>query len=182
MRAILFDADAFICVRAMSLLRLLRSSPVLTTPMLMTEYVARHELRDVQTDVDSLVKEGRLNIHQVSRRKTDPSGQRYREYIAEGLDKGEAESLAWVMGLGSERPFFVSNDGEARAGFRRLSAPAGDVLDLIVDAVESGGVPLEAAREVASAAWDDRPNNQCRPRDYTDFDASYARRRSRHGP
>lgn len=177
MRPVLLDADAFNCIRAMSFLRLLRAAPVGQTPMIMTEYVAHHELSDVRRDVDDLENEHRLEIRSVSRRKQDVEGQRFRQYRAEGMDKGESESLAWVMGVNaSDRPLFISNDGNAIAGFRRHGVSAGHVIDLVVEAVESGVVVLDDARRVVSIAWDERPDNQCRPRDYTDFDETYARR------
>jgi predicted nucleic acid-binding protein len=176
LRSILFDADAFHCVRTMSFLRLLRAAPTDSTRFVMTEYVARHELRDVQPDVTALEGEKRLRIEPVSSRKSDPQGKRFREYRDEGLDKGESESLAWVMGLDGDRPLFISNDRKARAGFGRHGAPVGDVMDLIVEAVTSGAVDRAAVREVASAAWDDRPNHQCRPGDYSDFDQTFAQR------
>jgi len=158
LRPILFDADAFQCVRAMSFLRLLRQSTIDATPFVMTQYVARHELHDVEVDVTALETEKRLRIEPVSVRKTDPQGRRFRQYREERLDKGEAESLAWVMGLDADRPMFITNDREARAGFVRHGAPVGDVMDLIVEAIASGAVQAGAAREVVSAAWDDRPN------------------------
>jgi predicted nucleic acid-binding protein len=177
LRPILFDADAFNCVRAMSFLRLLRQAPADATPFVMTQYVARHELHDVQADVAALETEKRLRIEPVSVRKTDPQGRRFREYKDEKLDKGEAESLAWVMGLdAADRPIFITNDRGARAGFVRHGAPVGDVMDLIVEAITSGAVAEAAARDVVAAAWDDRPNHRCRPQDYTDFDATIAKR------
>lgn len=177
MRPVLLDADAFICIRAMSFLRLLRAAPVDQTPMFMTEYVAHHELSVVRSDVDEIANEHRLQIQSVSRRKQDDEGQRFRLYRSEGMDKGESESLAWAIGLNAaDRPLFISNDGGAIAGFGHHGVPAGRVIDLIVEAVESGAVDRDAARTVASAAWDDRPDNQCRPSDYTDFDETYARR------
>ncbi|HEY7373756.1 MAG TPA: hypothetical protein VIF57_16465 [Polyangia bacterium] len=143
----------------------------------MTQYVARHELHDVQADVAALEAEKRLRIEPVSVRKTDPQGRRFREYRNEGLDKGEAESLAWVMGLDqAERPIFITNDRGARAGFVRHGAPVGDVMDLVVEAITSGAVETAAAREVVSASWDDRPNHRCRPQDYSYFDATLAKR------
>jgi predicted nucleic acid-binding protein len=160
----------------MSFLRLLRQAASDSTPLVMTEYVARHELRDLQPEVTALEGEKRLRVEPVSNRKSELQGRRFREYRAEGLDKGEAESLAWVMGLDGDRPLFISNDRAARRGFDRHGAPAGDVMDLIVEAVKSGAVELTAVREVASAAWDERPNHLCRPRDYSDFDQTFAQR------
>lgn len=176
MREILFDADAFGCVRAMSFLRLLRNAAPDTTSFVMTEYVARHELHDVEGDVTALETEKRLRIERVSRRGSDPQGQRFRAYQEDGLHKGEAESLAWVMGLDGIRPLFISNDRGARNGFARHRAPTGDVMDLIVEAVTSGAVDRTAARDVVSATWDDRPDHRCRPLDYSDFDSTFAQR------
>jgi predicted nucleic acid-binding protein len=160
----------------MSFLRLLRQAAIGATSFVMTDYVARHELSDVEAEVTALIAEKRLRIETVSSRKTDPEGKRFREYRAEGLDKGEATSLAWAMGLVEDRPLFITNDTGARAGFLRHRAPVGDVMDLIVEAVTSGAVELAAVREVASASWDDRPNHRCRPADYTDFDRTFAQR------
>jgi hypothetical protein len=175
-RPILFDADAFNCVRNLSILQLLREAPAPETPFAMTEYVARHELHDVYRDVAALELEGRLKIMPVSRRKTDPAGARFRTYQAERLDKGESESLAWVMGVDGERPLFITNDVGATRGFRRHGAPVGDVMDLVVEAIASGCVDRSAARERIASAWDERPNHQCRPSDYDTFDSTYDRR------
>ena len=131
----------------MSFLRPIRQAASDITPLVMTEYVARHELHDVQPDVTALEGEKRLRVEPVSTRKSEPQGQRFREYRAEGLDKGEAESLAWVMGLVGDRPLFISNDRAARLGFAQRGAAAGDVMDLIVEAVSSGAVEMTAARE-----------------------------------
>ncbi|HVZ86649.1 MAG TPA: hypothetical protein VHG72_06760 [Polyangia bacterium] len=163
----------------MSLLRLLRQRDTATVKFVMTEYVARHELHDVASDIATLEEEKRLKVEPVSTRKSDPQGQRFREYRSEGMDKGEAESLAWVKGATGELPLFISNDGGARNGFARHRAPVGDVMDLIVEAVTSGAVQLAEVREVASVAWDGRPNNQCRPKDYSAFDATFEQRRTR---
>ena len=176
MRPILFDADAFHCVRNLSILELFRQAPVDQTPFFVTEYVGRHELHDVESDVKALEAEHRLQIMPVSRRKTDPEGARFRAYREDKLDKGEAESLAWVMGLADSKPLFISNDRPAREGFERHGAPVGDVMDLVVEAIASGAIERDAAREKIASAWDERPNHLCRPRDYEDFDSTFARR------
>lgn len=169
MKDFLFDADAFICIRKLSFLRLLAGG---NRPWHMTGYIARHELSTVAEDIDGLGKSGHLQVHDRSAR--DP---RFRELIQRGYDKGEAEAIAWAMDLPrDQRPTFISLDKRALKAAGENGVPAGDVMDLIVESIESGEITVEAAREKV-AIWDDKHQVQGKPQDYTTFDETLARRR-----
>jgi predicted nucleic acid-binding protein len=168
-RAVLFDADAFLCIRKLSFLRSVGEGQ---QPWLMTGYVARHELSTVAAAIDALCLSGRLLIHELPAR--DP---RFRALKQKGHDKGEAEAIAWAMHLPREdRPLFVSIDKRAREGARENGVPSGDIMDWIVEVVGCGAIAIEAAREKASI-WDDKRQVQGRPHDYTTFDDTFERRR-----
>jgi predicted nucleic acid-binding protein len=168
-RDVLFDADAFLCIRKLSFLRSLAAGK---GSWLMTGYIARHELSTVAIEVDAFCKAERLHIHDVSARDAN-----LRDLKQKGHDKGEAEAVAWAMKLPKEqRPLFISIDKRARACATENGVPAGDIMELIVEAVECGEVLLEEAREKA-AIWDDKRQVQGRPNDYTNFDETFKKRR-----
>jgi predicted nucleic acid-binding protein len=168
-RDVLFDADAFLCIRKLSFLRSLAPGK---GSWLMTGYIARHELSTVAVEVDAFCKTERLHIHDVSARDAN-----LRDLKQKGHDKGEAEAIAWAMQLPREhRPLFISVDKRAREGAKENGVPTGDIMELMVEAVESGEVSLEEAREKASI-WDDKRQVQGRPSDYTNFDETFKKRR-----
>jgi predicted nucleic acid-binding protein len=172
-RDILFDADAFLCIRKLSFLRSLAAGK---GSWLMTGYIARHELSTVAAEVAAFCKTERLRIHDVSAKDAS-----LRDLKHKGHDKGEAEAIAWAMQLPREqRPLFISIDKRARDGARANGVPAGDIMDLIVEAVECGEVSIGEAREKASI-WDDKRQVQGRPIDYTAFEATFKKRQQARG-
>jgi predicted nucleic acid-binding protein len=174
-KPILFDADAFLCVRKISLLRLLEAAPSSQQQWLMTEYVARHELNTVAQEILAFEQRGRLKVEAVAVRGSSAAA-RFKQLRVDGVDKGEAEAIAWAMGLDpAERPLFISNDRDARAVGRANAVPSGDVMDLVVEMIVSDVAPKDLVRE-AVAVWDDKRQDLCRPGDYQGFEATYARR------
>lgn len=136
----------------------------------MTEYIASHGLSAVASEIESLCKIGRLSIRSLSAR--DPG---FRD-LKKQHDKGEAEAIAWAMQLPrGQRPIFISLDNKARDGAEKNGIPSGDILDLMIEAVESGEISFEVAREKASI-WDDKRQQQGRPSDYTTFDETFKKR------
>jgi len=174
---LLLDADAFLCLRSNSLLDLLLAAKV---PLVMTGYVARHELASLQASIQEMERRSSLKVEDV-RAKT-PEFIRYRQFLREGAHKGEAESVAWAVEKTTRdtRPVFVSLDG----GARKLAASNGmvslDVFDLMVLAVREGLCTAEEVR-TRLAAWDDDPHGFCRPPDFTSFDETWRKRARSQG-
>ena len=173
MRDLLIDADAFRFLRALWLLDEVFSALRPDRRVLLTEYIARHELSVLSRDLDRLVSEGFVQVERVGIKT--PAGRRYREFQREA-DKGEAEAIAWALDAPSpSRPVFVSRD----AGARRFAAAQGvastDVMGVVVEAVLTGRL-LRTRAEEALAVWDDRSQQVGRPEDYDSFEATFQRR------
>lgn len=169
---LLLDADAFLCLRKLSVLDLLRGSE--EVDLIATEFIARHELSPLQADVKALEKEGRLRVEAVTVRT--PAHQTFRQLRKEGVDKGEAEAIAWAMCLAPDRrPLFVSNDAAARRCAERNGVPVVDVMGLAVEIVEGGVLSLAEVRE-RLAPWEDSRQSFGRPGDFSTFDETYRRR------
>jgi predicted nucleic acid-binding protein len=166
---LLFDADAFLFIRKLSILRLLVP---LSGRWLMTSYIARHELNDIADEITEFEKAGHLLVQATMAK--DPL---FRKLKKEGHHVGEAEAIAWAAQLAvEERPIFISADKGARDGARTHGVPAGDLMDLVVEAIESGEVDRRAVREKV-AVWDDKHQMLGRPSDYTTFDDTFEKRR-----
>jgi predicted nucleic acid-binding protein len=166
---VLFDADAFLCIRKLSFLRTLEAGK---GKWLMTGYIAKHELSDVVAEIGALCAAERLQIHQLPARDVG-----FRRLKEQGHDRGEAEAIAWAAQLPrDQRPLFISVDKRARDGAKENGVPVGDILDLMIEAVDCGDVSYEDAREKASI-WDDKHQVQGRPRDYTTFAETFEKRR-----
>jgi len=120
-KPILFDADTFLCVRKLSLLRLLYTVPASEGGWIMTEYVARHELSTIFTELVTFIQEGRLHIEAVAVRGT-PAAKMFKK-LRRKVHKGEAEAISWAASLPvAERPLFMSNDAGARL-VRQIVSP-----------------------------------------------------------
>jgi predicted nucleic acid-binding protein len=169
----LVDSDAFLVIRRWKVLDV--DEWPAGVSLVMTGYAARHELNDVQADVNGLEELGHLRVEQVFART--PAYERFRQLRNAGADKGEAEAIAWAMGQEAhDRPCFISVDREARAHAVANGLAAGDVMDLVVRLVGAGAMSIDEAR-VRLAPWDDRKQFFGRPADYTTFDETYGRRR-----
>ncbi|HEU4409319.1 MAG TPA: hypothetical protein VFS43_28935 [Polyangiaceae bacterium] len=180
MRAILLDADAFRCLHGLKLLDVVLEALASRTPVVVTEYVARHELSLLGLQVTRLEAAGVLSVRQVL--KGTPAGQRFREFqraAARGelaADKGEAEAVAWALDEPWEgRALFVTRDDGAQKFARGHRVPVTDVMGVVVEACEVGGLAREVAAS-ALAGWDDPEQQLCRPARYAGFDAAYAER------
>jgi predicted nucleic acid-binding protein len=172
-REILFDTDAFLCVRSLGLLTVLEAG---TGCWVMTEYVALRELCSIGPEIERLKKTGRLSVEKVAIRG-NPAADAFKQMRRAGNDPGEAEAIAWAIFQPSSRHLlFISNDAEARATAKQKGVSAGDVMDLVVEALDAGEMSLAAAKS-CTAIWDDKHQSQCRPRDFTTFDELLARRR-----
>ena len=68
MKDVLFDADAFLCIRKLSFLRTLEAGK---GKWLMTGYIAKHELSDVVAEIGAFCAAERLQIHQQAQHHPD---------------------------------------------------------------------------------------------------------------
>jgi len=168
---LLIDADAFLCLREWRFLELLRCLTARVS-LVLTGYVARHELKDVQNELTELQNCNLLTVQDVKART--PAFLRFRQFQKDGADKGEAESIAWAVGLPSDtaKPVFVSQDRRARELATRNRLDAVDMFDLLILLNEHG---LIEKGEVESrlASWDDDSHLACQPGDFTKFEATW---------
>lgn len=181
MRPILFDTSAFLCAKKLGLLDLLVRTGAPEVSLCMTEYVARHELSTVSTDIDALRDSGLLDIHSVPARGSPASQNLWKLRREPRVHKGEAEAIAWAMSLPkNERPLFISDDDDARKGSARNRVPAGDLMDLAAEMLLAGITERAELRRLLSV-WDDRSQELCRPRDWSGFDSTLERRTTQRG-
>jgi len=169
----LLDADAFICIRSLSLLNRLRATGA---SIRMTGRIARNELVALQAEIAQLEGEGFLKVEDLL--PSTEAGKRWKELRHAGAGRGEAEAIAWAAGVPvMERPLFVTLDAGATRHAIAAKVPVGDVMDLIVEMVEDGALDVTAARETVSP-WSEKSNQFGRPPDFTDFDESFRRRKA----
>jgi len=172
-RAILLDADAFRCLHGLRLLDATLEALRPDRATFMTEYIARHELNLLDTEVTRLETSGAITVVPVMR--NSEAGRRYREFQRRA-DKGEAEAIAWALDQPrASRALFVSRDDGARRLAMEERVPHTDVMGLLVEAALTGRLERSMLRE-ALAIWDDRGQQLCRPADYEDFDRTFAKR------
>lgn len=171
----LIDSDAFNAMRSLGLLVELCARLPADQPLLMLGYPANFELNPLQREIAALKASGKLVVHDVI--KKSPAGELMKQLIRRGVDKGEAEAIAWIVESCErhERPIFVSVDVNARKHAIAHQIVAVDLMGAIVEWVEDG--LLDRARAVElTVAWDDRVQVQGRPSDYETFEHTYAHR------
>lgn len=172
----LIDADALLCMRSLQLIPVLRVSEKFPRPVVVTEYVARRELFTIDREIRALEAEGVVQIEPVLRKNAD-----FRRLLSEGADKGEAEAIAWALSLPrGERPLSVSLDVEARKYADSNGVPADDLMGFLADLIDIGVLSLAEAVS-HTEPWQDQKQQRGRPRDFTTFDETLARRRAGRG-
>jgi predicted nucleic acid-binding protein len=179
-RRVLFDSDAFRCLHGLRLLDGVCAALAQHTRIVLTEYVARHELNLLQREIDRLERSCTIEIVQLV--KGTEAARRYREFqraTAKGErppDKGEAEAVAWALEDPPEtRAIFVTRDEGATRFARLKGVPVVDVMGIVVEACIVGALDRAAAAQ-ALAVWDDHGQQLCRPADYAGFDRTFAAR------
>lgn len=173
MRDLLIDADAFRFLRGLGLLDEVFAALRPDRCLVITEYVARHELSTLAGEVERLERAGYLVVERVGVRS--PAGRRYKEFQREA-DKGEAEAVAWALEApAASRAVFVSRDEGARRFAAAQRVPNTDVMGVVVEAVLAGRLSRERA-QAALTVWDDKNQQLGRPADYAGFDATFAKR------
>ena len=117
MRAILLDADAFINLRKLSIGRtsllviFLQRAKQQGRAVYLTQYVAEHDLSDLQTEIAFFKSKGLLIIEKVL--SSDTTYRRLRRLI----DKGEAEAIALSVERSAELVLIDEHEeGSQRAG------------------------------------------------------------------
>jgi predicted nucleic acid-binding protein len=178
MTPVVIDADAVNCLRSFGLLHDLEqfivANSIATKPLLSVGYVARHELNQISNEIERLEKVGVLGVVDVLARSPASVARRALLQRHPGVDKGEAEAIAWLLTNARELPF-VSCDVEARriALVERLTA--WDTLDLVHEWIVGGVLSLETAR-TKLAAWSDNPGARWRPRGFEGVEATLRQR------
>jgi predicted nucleic acid-binding protein len=168
----LLDADAFIQLYSLGVFVLPQLQHASSLSLALTEYVARHELSSLGQVTSALEARRLLVIQQVSSR--DPNWKRLKQ---EGVDKGEAEAIAWALGEPAQkRPIFVSVDARARKTAMEHGLRTADLLDFTLALIDAGVISESDARTLL-APWEDRRQQRGRPKDFTTFDETVPRRR-----
>jgi predicted nucleic acid-binding protein len=146
-------------------------------PLLMVGHAAYIELNPLQEEIELLKSSGSLSVPEVILKS--PAGQRLKSLRKEGVDKGEAEAIAWAVETydRAERPIFVSIDKGARRHATRNQLVAVDMMGAVVEWVEDALIDRATAIKL-TVVWDDRAQERGRPGDYDTFDNTYARRLS----
>ncbi|MHB8380895.1 MAG: hypothetical protein ACYDC3_00940 [Candidatus Binataceae bacterium] len=173
MRPLLLDADAFVFLRKLSigssslLEAILRRARKTGRQFYLTEFVAWHDLVDLQREIIAMEAAGLLEI------KTLASTDRTYKKLRQQIDKGEAEAIAWSL-TQNEPPLFVARDFKALACAIENGIPATDLMGLFVEMVESGTITKDEAKRAADP-WNDPVQQLGKPKNYKGFDATFAR-------
>ncbi|WP_424674320.1 hypothetical protein [Candidatus Binatus sp.] len=145
-------------------------------PILLTEYIARHELNSIQTEITACENQGSVTVVGLS--AANPT---YKSLLKRGVHKGGAEAIAWILAQSSDlRPLFVSADRGAIRAAKNQKLSATDVMGLIVEAIAAKVLSIDQARS-ALDVWNDPGPGVGKPPDYEDFDETLVRRRN-HPP
>jgi predicted nucleic acid-binding protein len=141
----------------------------------MMGYPAHVELNPLQQEILTLRARGKLVVHDVV--KKSPAGELMKKLVKRGVDKGEAEAIAWAVETlaPADRPLFISVDFNARRHAAEHQLVALDLMGAIVEWVEDGLLTRARAVEL-TVIWDDRAQERGRPSDYITFDHTYAQR------
>jgi hypothetical protein len=175
------DADAFLALRRLGLLEPVLQGLASHTKIVLTGFVAGHELSAVQSVVADLQSGGVLTVAQVL--KGTQAYRTYRDFRAKMarrdhdmrcVDIGEAESVAWGLQQ-SPTPVFVSCDTGAREFARRQRLRTTDVLGIGMAAVRLEVLSRDELSDLLSM-WDSPAQFVCRPAGYTTFNEFFARR------
>lgn len=171
----LIDSDAFHAMRKLGLLSELCRGLGADRPLIMVGQAAYVELNPLQAEIASLKAQGFLIVHEVIARSG--AGQRAKELRRSGVDKGEAEAIAWATQntRRNERPLFVTLDSAARKHAEANRLIALDLMDAIVDWIEEGILDRGTVARL-TVVWDDRTQEIGRPRNYDGFESTYSRR------
>lgn len=168
----IFDADAWLCARTLGLTQRFLGGPSAYLAVLFTQYVARHELNSLESELLEGVNRGVIRIEKVEFNR--PEHLRLRK--TPGVHKGEAEALAWLLlQVRDRRPVFVTRDAGAARAAKKERVSCTEVLGFAADLLTIKIVPEEELRVILSV-WDDRSRQICRPADWQGFDVTLEKR------
>lgn len=168
MTPVVIDADAFHCLRSFGLLGYLegfcRNGTAPSAPLLCVGYVAHHELNAIHAEIERLVATGVIRVLQIATRSPSSTAGRELRQRHRGIDKGEAEAIAWLLTENPRFPF-VSCDVRARRIAHDEGIVAWDPLDLVHEWIIAGVLSADDARS-RLVSWTDDPHARWRPRDF----------------
>ena len=143
----------------------------------MVGHAAYVELNPLQKEIADLKTRGSIVVHEVVVKSA--AGQRMKKLKKMGVDKGEAEAIAWAIETHErhKRPIFVSADARARRHAMANQLVAVDMMGAIVEWVEEALLDRATAIKL-TVVWDDRTQERGRPRDYRTFNGTYSHRLS----
>lgn len=178
MTPVVIDADALNCLRSFGLLEGLEqfvlANATKPEPLRCVGYVARHELNPIQDYIARLQATGVLGVLEIPARSAASEQWRQLRRKYPGIDKGEAEAIAWLLTAEAKLPF-VSCDIRARHIANQERLRAWDPLDLVHEWIASGVLSLAAAC-AKLVAWSDDRGARWRPRDYQGVEATLRQR------
>ena len=177
MLCLVFDADAFLAARSLDLLEdLCALSAAQAVDLVLTGYVARHELSDLAREWGLLAAAMQLRVVPIG---TDsPAGQRFRHWLKmrpRPADKGELEIVAWALEEQRDDLTFVSCDRGALAFAASQGLRATDLLGLVCTLVERRLIELQPAKR-RLLPWDETFTGRCRPKGYAGLEEALRRR------
>lgn len=170
MSSVILDSDAFLCVRKLSILETICRTG--GRRYVLMEYAARHELNSVSSQIDDLVARSGFTLARVVVRTEAYTA--FRDLQRGGVDKGEAEAIAWAMHH-DPTAIFVSNDVAARRLAHARKLRAEDVLGLAVLLVQDGAAEDEVLNKLR--VWEDPGQQLCKPRGFVSLEIAWRERR-----
>jgi len=164
---LLFDADATINLRSIGMLEVFLGSDV---ELIWTSYVFENELCDLQRELGPLRASGQIQVAALSVRT--PAHQAFQDLKRQGVDKGEAEAIAWSRSTPTmSRRFFVSDDKRARKTANG-DPPAISSAECVALMVLSDKLREDEAQELLGV-WDDEGQRQGRPRGWKSVEQDF---------
>lgn len=170
------DADIVLCLRSLQVLDAWVRAAAASETVVLTSYIARHEVHTIGQDVALLERSGLIEVQAVEVRSE--AGRTWRRLVKNGVHKGEAEAVAWCLQMPEDqRPTFASIDAGARRVASNHRVAAVDLMGFVVELIERERLVREEVEQVLSV-WEDPSQQRGRPSDYTSFADTYARRKA----
>ena len=165
------DADAFIALRALGVLdAITQSAAAATIDLVLTGYIATHDLSSLSTTINALCQSGHCRVEKVT--PSSVAGQMFRGLrkkpcvtkSGKPVHKGEQEAVCWLVSVRPDATF-ESADAGAIDLARDHGIRAGDVLAFVCDLVVLGILNSQSASQLLTP-WEDRVTGLGRPKEY----------------
>lgn len=164
---LLFDTDATLNLRSLGVLDLIIKTNL---TLIWTGYVFENELSNLQTELGPLRQSGRIQVQSLAVRT--PAHGAFKALQQQGVDKGEAEAIAWSRSSPTQnRRLFVSDDKRAR-NTADGDPPAISSAECVALMVVSGHLSEHVAEQLLSV-WDDQGQRQGRPRGWKSVEQDF---------